>query len=84
MTKRGMNLFEFFFAIFFLLKITKIEILDLNWFQVFLPLIINYVVKILEFLLSTINFRQEMKEAIQDMYYDQVAKNAANKILKKK
>lgn len=84
MTKRGMNLFEFFFAVFFLLKITKIEILDLNWFQVFLPLIINYVVKFLEFILSSINFRQELKEAIQDIYYDQVAKKAANKILKKK
>ena len=84
MTKRGMNLFEFFFAIFFFLKITKIEILDLNWVQVFFPLIINYVVKIWEFILSSINFRQEVKEAIQDIYYDQVAKNAANKILKKK
>ena len=83
MTKRAMNVFEFIFGTFFILKVTKTGLVeDWNWFIVFLPLVINYIVKFFSWVVSTLGLGRSADVAIQNYYIGKVRDKAIEKAKK--
>ena len=69
MSKRGANMFEFIFAVLFLLKITKTGIVaDWSWLFVFLPFIINLLNKFFVWVWEGSQIGIEMKQSFADAY----------------
>ena len=69
MLKRSMNMFEFIFAVLFLLKITKTGIVaDWSWFFVFLPFAINLLNKFFVWVWEGSQIGIEMKQSFADAY----------------
>ena len=69
MSKRGANMFEFIFAVLFLLKITKTGIVaDWSWFFVFLPFAINLLNKFFVWVWEGSQIGIEMKQSFADAY----------------
>ena len=69
MSKRSMNMFEFIFAVLFLLKITKTGIVaDWSWSFVFLPFIINLLNKFFVWVWEGSQMGIEMKQNFADAY----------------
>ena len=69
MQKRSMNMFEFIFAVLFLLKITKTGIVaDWSWLFVFLPFIINLLNKFFVWVWEGSQIGIEMKQSFADAY----------------
>ena len=67
MLKRSMNMFEFIFAVLFLLKITKTGIVaDWSWFFVFLPFAINLLNKFFVWVWEGSQIGIEMKQSFAD------------------
>lgn len=77
MTKRSMNVFEFIFAVLFLMKITKTGIVaDWNWFFVALPLLVNFATKFVQWIVETLNLKRSAEVSIQDYWISRIRKNA--------
>ena len=71
MSKRSMNMFEFIFAVLFLLKITKTGIIaDWSWLFVFLPFIINLLNKFFVWVWEGSQIGIEMKQNFADAYIE--------------
>ena len=71
MQKRSMNMFEFIFAVLFLLKITKTGIIaDWSWLFVFLPFIINLLNKFFVWVWEGSQIEIEMKQNFADAYVE--------------
>ena len=71
MTKRAMNLYEFIFSIFFLLKIThQTNVSEWNWFWVFLPLIINFIWKFFSWIVDGTGMRRDITNQLADFYVE--------------
>ena len=69
MLKRSMNMFEFIFAVLFLLKITKTGIVaDWSWVFVFLLFIINLLNKFFVWVWEGSQIGIEMKQSFADAY----------------
>ena len=69
MQKRSMNMFEFIFAVLFLLKITKTGIVgDWSWFFVFIPFAINLLNKFFIWVWEGSQIGIEMKQNFADAY----------------
>lgn len=84
MTKRALNMFELMFAVFFILKVTKMGVVqDWNWFWVFLPLILNFVLKFFGWVSETIGLKRSVSVALQDAHINRVREKAKNQYLKK-
>lgn len=83
MTKRGANVFELIFGAFFILKISETGIVgNWSWFWVFLPLVLNFVVKFFEWIWDSLNLKRSATKALQDAYYDKVREKAVKDALK--
>ena len=71
MQKRSMNMFEFIFAVLFLLKITKTGIVaDWSWFLVFVPFVINLLNKLFVWVWEGSQMGIEMKQNLADAYVE--------------
>ena len=71
MSKRGANMFEFIFAVLFLLKITKTGIVaDWSWFFVFIPFAINLLNKLFVWVWEGSQMGIEMKQSFADAYVE--------------
>lgn len=71
MLKRSMNMFEFIFAVLFLLKITKTGIVaDWSWFFIFLLFIINLLNKFFVWVWEGSQMGIEMKQNFADAYIE--------------
>lgn len=71
MQKRSMNMFEFIFAVLFLLKITKTGIVaDWSWFFIFLPFIFNLLNKFFIWVWEGSQIGIEMKQNFADAYIE--------------
>ena len=71
MSKRSMNMFEFIFAVLFLLKITQTGIVaEWDWFFVFLPFIINLLNKFFVWVWEGSQMGIEMKQSFADAYIE--------------
>ena len=67
--KKAMNMFEFIFAVLFLLKITKTGIVaDWSWFFVFIPFAINLLNKLFVWVWEGSQIGIEMKQSFADAY----------------
>lgn len=83
MTKRAMNVFEFLFGTFFILKVTKTSVVeDWSWWLIFLPLVINYIVKFFSWVWSTLGLGRSADVAIQDAYISRIRNKAIEKAKK--
>lgn len=83
MTKRAMNIYEFIFAIFFILKITETtNVSSWNWFFIFLPLIIGKLHRFIIWVYEGTKLRQELADLLSETYVDIRAKQIAKKALK--
>lgn len=71
MSKRSMNMFEFIFAVFFLLKITQTGIVaEWSWFWVFLPFIINLLIRFFVWAWEGSQMGIELKQNLADAYVE--------------
>ena len=78
-----MNVFEFLFGTFFILKVTKTSVVeDWSWWLIFLPLVINYIVKFFSWVWSTLGLGRSADVAIQDAYISRIRNKAIEKAKK--
>lgn len=71
MTRRALNMFEAIFAILFILKITKSGIVsDWSWFLIFIPLVLNYVVKFFGWIYEGMKLQEIADEILEDKVRD--------------
>lgn len=83
MSKRAMNIYEFIFAIFFILKITgTTNVSTWNWFFIFLPFIIGKLHRFIIWVYEGTKLRQELADLLSETYVDIRAKQIAKKTLK--
>ena len=83
MTKRAMNVFEFLFGTFFILKVTKTGVVeDWSWWLIFLPLVVNFVVKFFSWIVDTLGIKRSADVAIQDLYVSRIRQKAIEKAKK--
>ena len=83
MTKRGLNLYELIFAIFFLMKITKTGVVaDWNWFFVFLPIIINFVHKFFVWIWEGTGMGRSINQELSSFYIEHQKKQYVKKALR--
>ena len=77
MTNRAMNVFEFIFAVLFLLKITESgNVAGWNWFVIILPLLINFIWKLFQWIIDTLNLKRSATISVQDFWIDRIRKKA--------
>ena len=82
MIKRAMNLFEFVFAVFFLLKIThQTNVSEWSWFWILLPLILNFINMLFRWVAVSLNLQEQWRKAVVDYYIDQQKKKFLKKEL---
>ena len=80
MQKRSMNMFEFIFAVLFLLKITQTGIVaEWDWFFVFIPFIINLLNKFFVWVWEGSQIGIEMKQNIADAYVERKKRKVVKK-----
>ena len=83
MSKRAMNIYEFIFAIFFILKITGMtSVSTWNWFFILLPFIIGKLHRFFIWVYEGTKLRQELADLLSETYVDIRAKQIAKKHLK--
>ena len=83
MTNRAMNIYEFIFAIFFILKITETtNVSSWNWFFIFLPFIIGKLHRFFIWVYEGTKLRQELADLLSETYVEIRAKQIAKKHLK--
>lgn len=83
MTKRSINLYELIFGAFFVLKLAKLTpIAEWNWFFIFLPLMLNFIVKFFEWIWDSLNLKRSATKALQNAYYDKIREKAVKEALK--
>ncbi len=83
MSKRAMNIYEFIFAIFFILKITETtNVSSWNWFFILLPFIIGKLHRFIIWVYEGTKLRQELADLLSETYVDIRAKQIAKKTLK--
>ena len=83
MSKRAMNIYEFIFAIFLILKITETSnVSSWNWFFIFLPFIIGKLHRFIIWVYEGTKLRQELADLLSETYVDIRAKQIAKKTLK--
>ena len=82
MSKRAINMYEFIFGAFFILKVTGEGIQNWNWFFVFLPLVIGFIHTFFIRVYENTGMKRDTNAAMQDMYLN-YKRNKVVKAVKK-
>lgn len=83
MTKRGLNLYELIFGVFFLLKVTKTGVVaNWNWFFIFLPIIIYLIHKFFVYVWEGTGMNKDFMNKLADAYVERKKRQFAKKALR--
>lgn len=78
--KKGVNFLEVLFLVLFFMKITEaLPVVNWSWFKIFLPLIIDRVVRFCVFMWLEIGFNEYFKAAVLSARYDLKLKGEVKK-----
>lgn len=82
MTKRAVNLYEFIFGAFFVLKITGKGIESWNWFWVFLPLILGLIHAFFSWVYHGTQMKHDLNRTLQDLYIENAKRRSQKRAFK--